>query len=139
MDRQQPSAPAGAAPAKLEGSKKAVVRDPSGEEGGFQSLENSGAKFMRLSEMDLLELIQSGEYHLVQRKDDWNRDDILFKREDGDPAKIENYPYRINQLPSYIFDRLLREGTLRPDGKDQEGGTIFRVSGGRHKPLGPAA
>jgi len=94
---------------------------------------------MRLSEMNLLELIQSGEYHLVQRKDDWNRDDILFKREDGDPAKIENYPHRINQLPSYIFDRLLREGTLRPDGKDQEGGTIFRVSGGRHKPFGPAA
>jgi hypothetical protein len=94
---------------------------------------------MRLSEMDLLELIASGEYHLVQRKDDWNRDDILFKREDGRPARIENYPYRINQLPSYLFDRLVREGTLRPDGKDREGGTIFRVSGGRHKPLGSAA
>jgi hypothetical protein len=94
---------------------------------------------MRLSETDLLELIATGEYHLVQRKDDWNRDDILIRREDGGPAKIENYPYRNNQLPSYLFDRLLREGTLRPDGKDQEGGTIFRVSGGRHKPLGPAA
>ena len=94
---------------------------------------------MRLSEIDLLELLASGEYHLVQRKDDWNRDDILIKREDGGPAKIENYPYKINQLPSYLFDRLLREGTLRPDGKDQEGGTIFRVSGGGHKPLGSVA
>jgi hypothetical protein len=91
---------------------------------------------MRLSEIDLLELIASGEYHLVQKRDDWNRDDILMKREDGGTAKIENFPYRINQLPSYLFDRLLREGTLRPDGKDQEGGTIFRVSGEGHKPLG---
>lgn len=94
---------------------------------------------MRLSEIDLLELIASGEYHLVQRKDDWNRDDILIKREDGGAAKIENFPYRINQLPSYLFDRLLKEGTLRPDGKDQEGGTIFRVSGEGHKPLGSVA
>jgi len=94
---------------------------------------------MRLSEMDLRELIASGDYHLVQKKADWNRDDILIKREDGSPAKIENYPYRINQLPSYLFDRLLREGTIRSDGKDQEGGTIFRVSGGRRKPLGSAA
>jgi Protein of unknown function (DUF3800) len=55
---------------------------------------------MRLSAVELLKLIATREYYLVQKRDDWNRDDIRIRREDGGPAKIENYPYRINQFPS---------------------------------------
>jgi len=83
---------------------------------------------MRMSKEELLDLILTGEYYAIQRKDDWNREDIRIKREDGLVAEIQNYPYRINQMPAYLFDELVREGVLRKDGTDEEGGTIFRVS-----------
>jgi hypothetical protein len=83
---------------------------------------------MRMSKEELLDLILTGDYYAIQRKDDWNREDIRIKREDGVVAEIKNYPYRINQMPAYLFDELVREGVLRKDGTDEEGGTIFRVS-----------
>ena len=51
-----------------------------------------------------------------------------MKREDGLAAEIQNYPYRVNQIPAYLFDELVREGVLRQDGIDENGEAIFRVS-----------
>ncbi len=73
-----------------------------------------------------MELIASGEYYVLQKGHDRNRDDIALRREDGLPAEIHNYPYRINQLPAYIFLELLDEGFLKEDGTDELGGIIFR-------------
>ncbi len=62
----------------------------------------------------------------MQKKHDRHRDDITIRREDGLPAEIQNYPYRINQMPTYIFDEFVREGILEQDGTDETGATIFR-------------
>ena len=83
---------------------------------------------MRMSKEELRDLILTGDYYAIQRKGDWNREDIRMKREDGLPAEIQNYPYRVNQMPAYLFDELVREGVLRRDGIDENGGAIFRVS-----------
>jgi len=92
-----------------------------------------------MSKEELLGLILSGDYYAIQRKEDWNREDIRIKREDGLAEEIQNYPYRINQMPAYLFDQLVREGVLRKDGTDEEGGTIFRVSATDRKPFTRAA
>jgi len=81
---------------------------------------------MRKSKADFMELIASGEYYVLQKKHDRNRDDLTLKREDGHPAEIKNFPYRINQLPTYIFNEFLKDGFLREDGTDELGGIIFR-------------
>jgi hypothetical protein len=81
-----------------------------------------------MSKAELLALIATGDYYAVQRKDDWNREDIRLKREDGLPAEIHNFPYRINQFPAYLFDELVREGVLRQEGSDATGAAIFRLS-----------
>ncbi|MGO9547826.1 MAG: hypothetical protein ACLPPF_23960 [Rhodomicrobium sp.] len=81
---------------------------------------------MRKSKEDFMELVASGDYYAIQKKHDRNRDDIMLRREDGVPAEIQNYPYRINQLPTYIFEDFLREGILQQDGTDEAGATIFR-------------
>jgi hypothetical protein len=94
---------------------------------------------MRMTREELRDLIATGDYYAIQKKDDWNREDILIKREDGLPAGIVNYPYRINQLPAYIFDELVREGVLRPDGTDENGAAVFRLSSKVGKPLTRAA
>jgi hypothetical protein len=94
---------------------------------------------MRMSKAELLNLIATGDYYAIQRKDDWNREDIRLKREDGLAAEICNYPYRINQLPAYLFDELLREGVLRQDAADENGAAIFRLSAMGRKPLNRAA
>ncbi len=85
---------------------------------------------MRLSKEELIDLILTGEYFVIQKKDDLNREDIRIKREDGGVAEVLNYPYRINQLPAYLFDELVRDGILRQDGVDEDGAAIFRVSTG---------
>ena len=82
---------------------------------------------MRLSRAELIGLIATGDHYAILRKDDFNRDDIRLKREDGRAAGIQNYPYRIDQLPTYIFDELVRTGVLQQDGIDEEGAAIFRV------------
>ena len=91
---------------------------------------------MRMSAEDLIDLLLTRDYYLLQRKDDRNREDIRIKREDGLPAEIRNYPYRLNQMPAYLFDKLLRGGVLRQDGLCEEGGTIYRVciDGGKSLP-----
>ena len=94
---------------------------------------------MRMSKEELLDLIWTGDYYAIQRKEDWNREDIRIKREDGLVAEIQNYPYRVNQMPAYLFDELVREGVLRKDGTDEEGGTIFRVSATDRKTFTRAA
>jgi len=94
---------------------------------------------MRMSKAELLDLMATGDYYAVQRKDDWNREDIRIKREDGLAAQIVNYPYRINQMPAYLFDELVRKGVLRQDGMDENGGAVFRLSRGRLKSLKRAA
>jgi len=83
---------------------------------------------VRKSKQDFLELLASGEYYALQKKDDLNREDIRMRREDGRAAEIYNYPYRINQMPAYIFDEFVREASLTQDGTDELGGTIFRVT-----------
>ncbi len=88
---------------------------------------------MRLTRSELVALIMTGEYFAVMRKDDWNRDDITIKREDGAPADIQNFPYRINKMPTYIFDELVRDGLLLEAGRDERGGTIFRINGAKRK------
>jgi hypothetical protein len=88
---------------------------------------------MRKSKEEFKALLASGDYYALQKKNDWNRDDITLMREDGRPAEIHNYPYRINQMPTYMFHELLDEGVLKQDGTDEHGGTIFRTaqSGGK--------
>jgi len=81
---------------------------------------------MAKSKADFLELLANGEYYVLQKKDDWNLDDITLKREDGAPAEIENYPYRINQMPTYIFREFLAGGFLEAAGTDELGGTVLR-------------
>ena len=81
---------------------------------------------MRKSKADFMELIASGEYYVVQKIHDRNRDDLTLRREDGLPAEIHNFPYRINQMPTYIFHEFLSEGVIKQDGTDELGGTIFR-------------
>ncbi len=83
---------------------------------------------MRLTKSELVALIETGDYHVVMKKNDWNRDDIFINREDGTPADIQNFPYRINQMPTYLFDELVRNNTLIESGLDDQGGTIFRLS-----------
>ncbi len=83
---------------------------------------------MRKSKNDFKELIASGEYYVLQKSHDRNRDDLTLKREDGLPAEIPNYPYRVNQMPTYIFHELLGEGFLEEDGAD-ELGIVFRPAG----------
>jgi hypothetical protein len=83
---------------------------------------------MSKTKSEFVELLASGAYYVLQRHCDLNRDDISIKREDGSAAEIYNYPYRINQMPAYIFDELVRDGVLREDGKADCGGTVFRVN-----------
>ncbi len=83
---------------------------------------------MRKSKQDFLELFASGSYHALQKRDDLNREDICIRREDGLPAEIVNYPYRINQIPAYIFEEFVIEGYLKQDGTDELGGAIFRIT-----------
>jgi hypothetical protein len=83
---------------------------------------------MRKSKLDFRELMASGEYYALQKKEDRNREDISLQRVDGLAAEIHNYPYRTNQLPAYIFDDFVREGFLERAGTDELGGTIFRVT-----------
>jgi len=90
---------------------------------------------MRKSKADFLELIGSGEFYVVHKANDRNHDDLTLKREDGEPAEIVNYPYRINQLPVYIFNELISEGFLQRNGADEFGGAIFRAT---EKALGAA-
>ena len=89
---------------------------------------------MRKSKKDFVELIASGEFYVLQKLNDWNRDDIILKREDGNPAEIYNFPYRVNQLPTYIFSELLEEGALKEDGTDELGNTIYRPAGKLREP-----
>lgn len=81
---------------------------------------------MRKSKADFMELLASGDYYVLQKKHDRNLDDITVKREDGLPAEIQNYPYRINQMPTYIFRELLDEGFLKHDSAVELEGTVFR-------------
>ena len=94
---------------------------------------------MRMSREELIELILTGDYYAIQKKDDYNRENILLRREDGHPAQIQNYPYRTNQVPAYLFDELVRDGILRPDGVDENGTTIFRVATDGREPFTWAA
>jgi len=94
---------------------------------------------MRMSREELVGLILTGDYYAIQKKDDYNREDILLRREDGRPAQIQNYPYRTNQVPAYLFDELVRERILRPDGADENGATIFRVATDARKAFTRAA
>lgn len=94
---------------------------------------------MRKSKNDFMDLIASGEYYVLNKPHDRNWDDITLKREDGRPAQIENFPYRINQLPTYIFLEFLREGFLKQDGTDESGGAIFRPAAKRCEPSAEAA
>lgn len=77
-------------------------------------------------------------YYVLQKKHDRNLDDIALKREDGGPAEIQNYPYRPNQLPTYIFLELLVEGFLKEAGAGDHG-TVFRPAGAEHEPSQKAA
>ncbi len=83
---------------------------------------------MRKSKQDFLELIASGDYYALQKCDDPNREDIAIRREDGLAGEIENYPYRTNQMPAYIFDELVRDGLIEKVGTDEKGGAIFRIA-----------
>jgi hypothetical protein len=94
---------------------------------------------MGLSKADFLELLATGEYYVLQKKYDWNLVDITLKRGDGAPAEIENYPYRINQMPAYIFRDFLAEGFLKAAGTDELGGTLFRPVHIKRKPSSKAA
>jgi len=81
---------------------------------------------MGKSKADFLELLATGEYYVLQKRHDWNLDDIALKRADGARAEIQNYPYRINQMPTYIFRELLAGGFIETAGTDELGGTVFR-------------
>lgn len=94
---------------------------------------------MRMSREEFIDLIMTGQYFAIQRKDDFNREDIRVKREDGGIAEVLNYPYRVNQMPAYLFDELVREGILRQDGVDEDGAAIFRVATGVRKAFTQAA
>jgi hypothetical protein len=94
---------------------------------------------MRKSKADFLELLASGDYYVLQKEHDRNLDDIVLKREDGLPAEIQNYPYRINQMHTYIFREFLEEGFLKEAGTDELGGTVFRPAGVKRKPSARAA
>lgn len=83
---------------------------------------------MRKTEQDFLEFLGSGAYYVLQKRDDFNYEDISIRRRDGRPEEIHNYPYRINQLPAYIFQQFLREGVLEESEQDIEGDRIFQVS-----------
>ena len=83
---------------------------------------------MRKSKADFVELLASGAHHVLQKKHDRNLDDIALKREDGGPADIHNYPYRLNQTPAYIFRELLAEGFLKEAGAGDHG-AVFRPAG----------
>jgi hypothetical protein len=83
---------------------------------------------MTKSKSEILQLLAGGGYCARQRKDDFNRDDIRLRREDGSASHIENYPYRVNQIPSYMFEEFLREGLIQEDGLDPEGSKIFRAT-----------
>ncbi len=93
---------------------------------------------MRKSKADFVELLASGAYYVLQKKHDRNLDDIALKREDGGPAEIHNYPYRLNQLPTYIFRALLAEGFLKEAGAGDHG-TVFRPAGRKREPSAEAA
>jgi hypothetical protein len=93
---------------------------------------------MRKSKADFVELLASGAYYVLQKKHDRNLDDIALKREDGGPEEIQNYPYRLNQLPTYIFLELLAEGFLREAGAGDHG-TVFRPAGREREPSQEAA
>jgi len=93
---------------------------------------------MTKSKAEFLELLASGEFYVLQKKHDCNLDDISVKREDGQPADIQNYPYRINQMPTYIFRELLAEGFLKEAGTS-EYGTIFRPAQSKRAPSAQAA
>jgi hypothetical protein len=88
---------------------------------------------MGKSKNDFMDLIASGEYYVLHKPHDLNWDDITLKREDGRPAEIQNFPYRINQLPTYMFLEFLREGFLKEDGTDEKGGGIFRAADTRRE------
>jgi hypothetical protein len=94
---------------------------------------------MRLTKSEFVDLIATGDYLAVLKKDDRNRDDIRMKREDGQAAEIQNYPYRINQIPTYIFDEFVREQVLIQDGTDEHGGTVYRAAGTTSAPLTQSA
>jgi hypothetical protein len=83
---------------------------------------------MRKSKADFAQLIACGQYYVLQKVDDQNRDDLAIMREDGRPAEIDNYPYRMNQMPAYVLKELLSEGLLKEDGTGEHGGTIFRAT-----------
>jgi hypothetical protein len=94
---------------------------------------------MAKSKQDFLALIACGAWYVIQKEDDWNREDIAIRREDGLPVAIPNYPYRDNQMPAYIFDELLKERIIEETGKNKCGGTIFRMASKRIKPEPRAA
>ena len=94
---------------------------------------------MRKSKADFQELLATGEYYVLQKQHDLNLDDIALMREDGAPAGIENYPYRINQLPTYIFRDFLAAGVLKAAGTDELGGSVFRPDHIKLKPSSQAA
>ena len=85
---------------------------------------------MRKSKADFLELLASGDYYVLQKEHDRNLDDIVLKREDGLPAKIQNYPYR-NQSDAHLHLPRVPGGRLprREAGTDDLGGTVFRQAG----------
>jgi hypothetical protein len=70
----------------------------------------------------------SGAYYVLQKGDDRNLEDISIRREDGVIEEIYNFPYRINQMPAYIFEEFIREDILREDGTNEIGARIFRVT-----------
>ena len=91
---------------------------------------------MRKSKLEFMELMASGAYYALQREDDRNLEDISIRREDGVAEEIYNFPYRINQMPAYVFEEFIEEGILEQDGTDELGGKIFRVTDkGREKAL----
>jgi hypothetical protein len=94
---------------------------------------------MRKSKADFAQLIASGQYYVVQKVNDRNRDDLTIMREDGHPAEIHNYPYRTNQMPAYVLKEFLNEGLLKEDGTGEHGGTIFRATDKALRPTVRAA
>lgn len=101
--------------------------------------QQGGGCPMRMLKKDFVELIASGQYYVLQKSHDRNRDDIALKREDGLPAEVHNYPYRVNQMPTYIFHELLDEGFLKEDGTDDLGNIAFRPVSRKREPSSQAA
>jgi hypothetical protein len=93
---------------------------------------------MRKSKADFMELLATGQYFVLQKEHDRNLDDIALKREDGLPAEVQNYPYRVNQMPTYIFRELLDEGFLKDAGTGEQG-TVFRPVQAKREPSAQAA